>query len=313
MCDCLSAPTLQEEELSPERIATTAKVLFENFQTQVDLHQSSFNTEFAYEIAEYLHLAIAKKRGSSVRKPLCGDCKGRLTHDNRCVGDDLPAHVYEAIETANWRLDWPTRRRFERLLDFNFGDVRLSIGDAADESTQALQLPAYTVGNRIVFDKSQFQPGMPDSDWLLVHELIHVMQQSQSHTVSSFNRHYLQALEQQAVNMAEMIVSQETDRLAIVNTVRNRLMPAPYVIQAAPPNMAAVNVCRWCCRGILAIPDPDTGNPAGCGFVGCGKPWMNPPPWGGISCYCMFACSKQGAVIFTWTSGAQCGPVYSIV
>jgi hypothetical protein len=59
----------------------------------------------------------------------------------------------------------------------DFSHVRVYTDAKAAESARALNALAYTVGQNVVFDAGQYQPGMPAGRQLLAHELIHTIQQ----------------------------------------------------------------------------------------------------------------------------------------
>jgi hypothetical protein len=64
-----------------------------------------------------------------------------------------------------------------RRLGHDLSGVRIHTGARASASARALSADAYTVGNAIVFDDGRYDPGDPDGRALLVHELIHTLQQ----------------------------------------------------------------------------------------------------------------------------------------
>jgi hypothetical protein len=64
-----------------------------------------------------------------------------------------------------------------RRLGHDLSGVRIHTGARASASARALSADAYTVGNAIVFDDGRYAPGDPDGRALLVHELVHTLQQ----------------------------------------------------------------------------------------------------------------------------------------
>lgn len=66
----------------------------------------------------------------------------------------------------------------ESAMERDFGQVRVHIGPAAEESARQLRARAYTVGNDIYFNHGEYRPGDRDSRKLLAHELTHVVQQA---------------------------------------------------------------------------------------------------------------------------------------
>lgn len=59
---------------------------------------------------------------------------------------------------------------------FDFSRVRVITGPAAAASAAGIQARAYTVGEKIVFDRGQYAPGTAAGQALLAHELAHVVQ-----------------------------------------------------------------------------------------------------------------------------------------
>jgi len=62
----------------------------------------------------------------------------------------------------------------------DFSRVRVHSDSAAEQSARQLNAEAYTVGNNIVFGAGRFAPKTPQEQYLIAHELTHVMQQSGS-------------------------------------------------------------------------------------------------------------------------------------
>jgi hypothetical protein len=59
----------------------------------------------------------------------------------------------------------------------DFSKVRLHTGTQAAEAARAVNARAFTVGHNIVFGAGAYQPGMPEGQRVLTHELTHVVQQ----------------------------------------------------------------------------------------------------------------------------------------
>jgi Domain of unknown function (DUF4157) len=71
-----------------------------------------------------------------------------------------------------------TRSLMEHRMGYDFSQVSIHNNSQAAESASAIQARAYTHGNQIVFGSNQYQPGTPQGDRLIAHELTHVVQQS---------------------------------------------------------------------------------------------------------------------------------------
>ncbi len=59
----------------------------------------------------------------------------------------------------------------------SFEDVRVHVSPAAAKKAAAADAAAFTVGSDVWFGAGEFNPGSPDGDALLAHELAHVVQQ----------------------------------------------------------------------------------------------------------------------------------------
>ncbi len=66
---------------------------------------------------------------------------------------------------------------FESRFGCSFDQVRVHTGDLAARSARDLNALAYTSGHDIVFAGGQYRPATWDGQWLLAHELAHVLQQ----------------------------------------------------------------------------------------------------------------------------------------
>jgi hypothetical protein len=76
-------------------------------------------------------------------------------------------------------LDAGTRATMESAFGTSFGDVRVHTGGEASRSAASVGANAYTVGSDVVFKEGQYNPGTPEGQKTIAHELTHVVQQSQ--------------------------------------------------------------------------------------------------------------------------------------
>ncbi len=106
----------------------------------------------------------------------CAACEAEERQRMQRKGDAGPvtAHRVNVSPGGGEPIADSTRRPMEGAFGHSFEDVRVHT-DAAD--TRALSARAYTVGNHIVFAPGEYQPGTPQGDLLLAHELTHVVQQ----------------------------------------------------------------------------------------------------------------------------------------
>jgi len=91
---------------------------------------------------------------------------------------EAPSRVHEALRSPGQPLETATRAFMEPRFGHDFSRVRVHTGGAAQQSSQALNARAYTIGPNIVFGPGQFAPHTEPGRRLLAHELTHVIQQS---------------------------------------------------------------------------------------------------------------------------------------
>jgi hypothetical protein len=70
-----------------------------------------------------------------------------------------------------------TREYFEPRFSYDFSKVRVHKDSEANSAARALNARAFTLGNNIVFNSSQYSPETSTGKSLLAHELTHVVQQ----------------------------------------------------------------------------------------------------------------------------------------
>lgn len=94
---------------------------------------------------------------------------------------EMPASAETSVEGAlrsgGSPLNGPTQQMMESRFGHDFSQVRIHTDARADESAQAVQARAYTVGNDIAFRSGEYQPEASGGQHLLAHELTHVVQQ----------------------------------------------------------------------------------------------------------------------------------------
>ncbi|MDP1769202.1 MAG: DUF4157 domain-containing protein [Nitrospirota bacterium] len=93
------------------------------------------------------------------------------------IGGDAPASVGSVIRSPGQPLAASTRAFFEPRFGQDLSHVRVHTDRAAQQSAQAVNALAYTVGSHVVFDAGRYAPHSPDGKRLLGHELTHVVQQ----------------------------------------------------------------------------------------------------------------------------------------
>jgi hypothetical protein len=93
---------------------------------------------------------------------------------------EVPPIVHEVLRSPGQPLDAATRAFMEPRLGHDFSSVRVHSDARAADSAQAVNACAYTIGSQIVFDRSRYAPETLEGRRLLVHELVHVVQQGAS-------------------------------------------------------------------------------------------------------------------------------------
>jgi Domain of unknown function (DUF4157) len=105
------------------------------------------------------------------------------------------------------------RSDMESRLGHDFGDVRVHADGQAGESARSVGAHAYTVGNEVVFQPSNWAPDTVDGQRMLAHELTHVVQQRSgpvdgSPTAGGLRvSHPSDRFEQEAAQVAEQVVA----------------------------------------------------------------------------------------------------------
>jgi len=99
-----------------------------------------------------------------------------------------PSVVQDVLGSAGQPLDAATRSFMESRFGHDFGRVRVHTDARAQESAQAVDALAYTVGHNVVFAEGRYAPQTDAGRRLLAHELTHVLQQSGTQPGGSANR-----------------------------------------------------------------------------------------------------------------------------
>jgi Domain of unknown function (DUF4157) len=89
-----------------------------------------------------------------------------------------PPIVNEVLSSRGKALDPVDRQVVGTRLHHDFSKVRVHADSHAATSAKAVAATAYTVGSHVVFDEGKYAPRSPQGQQLLVHELIHTLQQS---------------------------------------------------------------------------------------------------------------------------------------
>lgn len=89
---------------------------------------------------------------------------------------NAPPAVAEALSSPAHGLDSATRGLMEQRFGHDFSNVRVHTDKVAARSAAELDAEAYTVGSDVVFGAGRYDPASSDGQFLLAHELAHVVQ-----------------------------------------------------------------------------------------------------------------------------------------
>jgi hypothetical protein len=112
----------------------------------------------------------------------CATCDEEEKNIQRKESGAAPAtnansSLNQILRSGGEPMDHSTRSFMEERFDSDFSDVRIHNDEMAQESSNNINALAYTHGNHIVFNKSQYNPSSQSGKRLLAHELTHVAQQ----------------------------------------------------------------------------------------------------------------------------------------
>jgi hypothetical protein len=93
-------------------------------------------------------------------------------------GGIAPASVERVLSSPGRPLDPELQQDMEQRFKHDFSRVRVHTSVAAERSAWDVNANAYTVGHNIVFGAGQYSPGTNEGQWLIAHELTHVVQQN---------------------------------------------------------------------------------------------------------------------------------------
>jgi hypothetical protein len=94
------------------------------------------------------------------------------------IPDEVPPIVEEALPSSGQPLDSVTRAIMEPRFGHDFSQVRVHTDARVAELARAVDALAYTVGRDVVFETRQYAPDTTEGKRLIVHEMVHVMQQA---------------------------------------------------------------------------------------------------------------------------------------
>src|SRR5262245_28713727 len=146
----------------------------------------------------------------------CDECKKKemivQRQSNGAAGPaKAPALVSDVLASGGRPLDYRLRSQMEPQFGHDFSGVRVHTDAKAAESARAMNALAYTVGNHIAFQPGFYNPASEGGQYLLAHELTHVVQNrnsgSSSHGFSQHISHPGDASEREASQVARAVIS----------------------------------------------------------------------------------------------------------
>jgi hypothetical protein len=97
------------------------------------------------------------------------------------TNDHVTAKINDIRFSSGNSLDTDTKEFMESRFVYDFSNVRIHTDERATQSANSVNALAYTVGNHIAFAEGQYQPDTSEGRRLLAHELVHTIQQADSH------------------------------------------------------------------------------------------------------------------------------------
>jgi outer membrane protein OmpA-like peptidoglycan-associated protein len=90
------------------------------------------------------------------------------------------SHMPGNLKSSGEPIETGTRAYFESRFGYDFSRVRVHANSDAASSAKLASAQAYTVGRDVIFGTGMYNPRSPAGRRLLAHELVHVVQQSNS-------------------------------------------------------------------------------------------------------------------------------------
>jgi hypothetical protein len=159
--------------------------------------------------------------------------------------NDLGAIVRGALHSRHQPLDPDIRASAETGYGHDFSEIQVHANDQAARAAEALNARAFALGRHIVFGRDSYQPQSPAGRHLILHELAHVQQASESMGAAVPGRvrvsHPAEDRERQAENAANRLfgparLQPASHRPPAAAPVTDVLFRAPATEQARAPS-----------------------------------------------------------------------------
>jgi hypothetical protein len=150
------------------------------FQPKLSINQPNDPDSYRYEreadaIADKV---VGMKTPSTEQAFFAPPVMQRKESYNETTGATPETENYLSSLSGGKTLSNEEKSFFEPGMGYDFSDVKIHTGSAANESAKNINALAYTHGNNIVFGSNQYQPDTYEGKKLLAHELAHVVQQN---------------------------------------------------------------------------------------------------------------------------------------
>src|SRR5258705_4977263 len=209
----------------------------------------------------------------------CDDCARKKSALQRKAvhgieSSEAPSIVNEVLRSPGQPLDPATRAFMEPRFGHDFSHVRVQTDAKAAESARAVNALAYTVGNDVVFDATQYGPETKTGRRLIAHELSHTLQQKGDVTRAATTvSDPTGAAEREADNLADQVITGSAVRSTTsVSAPEGVLFRIPIPARGAGPSARALAppLPSTAPATLAPAPVPARGsNPADCAEAVC--------------------------------------------
>ena len=100
------------------------------------------------------------------------------------VGGDIEQQI-ESSRGGGQGMDDATRGSFEGAMGYDLSGVNIHTGAEASNLSRSVDAKAFTTGSDIYFSEGQYNPSSSDGQFLLGHELTHVVQQGHAKPIQN--------------------------------------------------------------------------------------------------------------------------------
>ncbi|MEM9948997.1 MAG: DUF4157 domain-containing protein [Cyanobacteria bacterium P01_D01_bin.36] len=106
-----------------------------------------------------------------------GSLQRKTALDGGAASPSLESSIDRARSTGR-PLDMKLQQQMGQAMGADFSDVKIHADHQADQLNRSIQAMAFTTGKDVFFRQDAYQPGSPEGQKLIAHELTHVVQQS---------------------------------------------------------------------------------------------------------------------------------------